>query len=345
MKNNRANKILLIDEDTLLTAELAGRLSSVGFDILTANNSDTALKLLQINMPTLIVLDTFVKGKDGKDILSTLKTMGISPDIPIIVLTSDTDVNSKVYSFLQGASDFIPKPVIFEELLARINNQIRLSSERNKLEARNKELKKKNSLLSQIAITDSLTGLFNRGYIIERLKSEMHRAQRYGEYISLLLIDIDNFKEANDTYGHLSGDKILKKVSKRLASSIRNVDIVGRYGGDEFLTVCPNTDIDGSKILAERIMETINNRKIKLDNHNIIITVSMGVSSISPKPGGSIDSDVIRFINDADAALYKAKARGRNNVVISDGSITSTNTVLREKITLEYPQSLDEYSN
>lgn len=348
MKKHQTNKILLIDPDKLLTDELAGRLGNVGFDILSANDSDTAFKLLQITKPTLILLDILMKGKDGEDILTTLKSMSISSDTPIIVLTSDTDVNSKVYGFLQGASDYIQKPVIFEEVLARINNQIRLLNTRNELEEKNKELKKKNMILEQMAITDPLTSLFNKGYIADRLKSEMHRAARYDEPISLILMDIDNFKESNDIYGHLFGDKVLKKVSKLISASVRDVDIEGRYGGDEFLIICPNTDIKGAKTLAERIRKNVNNHKFKMDDFSIDISVSLGVSSISPSLGTNLDSDVVRFIGEADIALYRAKANGRNKVVVYETrpqTDTAQSQHIAGRIVLENSKTLDEYSH
>jgi len=263
MDKKYEDRIMLINPDSDFTCELADRLSRTGFDVLTANDEATALKLLEVSKPTLILLDILLKGKDGKDILTSLRTGPVTSNIPVIVLTTDTDVNSIVYSFLQGANDYISKPFVFPEILARINNQIKIVSMQKELESKNNELLKKNMLLEQMAITDSLTGLYNKGYLLKRLESEILRAARYNEITSLIIMDIDNFKTINDTHGHLYGDKVLKDISKLISDSVRDVDITARYGGDEFFVVCPNTDVNGAKILAERIRSSIENHKFK----------------------------------------------------------------------------------
>ncbi|MFZ5986531.1 MAG: GGDEF domain-containing response regulator [Bacillota bacterium] len=348
MKKNQADRILLIDQDKLLTDELAGRLNNVGFDVLSANDEETALKLIEVSKPTIILLDILMKGKDGRDILTTLKSMNISSNIPIIVLTSDSDVNSKVYGFLQGASDYITKPVFFPEILARINNLIRLLNMQKELEEKNKELMEKNTLLEQMAITDSLTGLFNKGYVLERLESEIQRAARYNEAISLIIIDIDHFKEVNDTYGHLMGDKLIKEISEEITSSVRDVDIVGRYGGDELMVICPNTDINGAKILAERIRSNIHNHKFELKGEIVPITVSLGVSSAAPSLYTKADSDIVRIIGEADIALYRAKSSSRNKVEAYENNTAASSLTAKEKLDsmiMETSQTLDKYTH
>lgn len=310
------DKIMLINPDFDFTSEFADRLSRTGFDVLVANDAATAFKLLQISQPTLILLDILMKGDDGKDLLATLKDDAATSGIPVIILTSDADVNTIVYSFLQGANDYIAKPFVFPEILARINNQIKIVNMQKELELKNKELMKKNALLEQMAITDSLTGLYNKGYLLKRLESEILRAVRYNEITSLIIMDIDNFKEINDTHGHLFGDKVLKDISKLISDSVRDVDITARYGGDEFFVVCPNTDVNGAKILAERIRSSIENHKLKLENTSVSVSLSFGISSIGALNTSRVKPSLKKLINEADIALYRAKSAGRNRIEV-----------------------------
>ncbi len=317
MKNkHREHEILLIDPDIILSNNLAEKLSNIGFDVLTANDSETALKYIEISNPSLILLDILMKGKDGSDILTSIKSPSMSSTAPVIILSSDTDVNSIVYGFLNGANDYIAKPFVFPEVLARVNNQIRLIDMQKELEEKNKELIEKNILLEQMATTDSLTGLFNKEHALKRLESEIIRAARYKEAISMIIIDIDNFKNTNDTYGHLSGDTVLKDISNTILNSVRDVDIAARYGGDEFFIICPNTDTNGAKNLADRIRINVGKYKFKHSKKTFCVTVSLGISSTVPLHDPKSNYRAAKLINEADMALYRAKAAGRNRIVV-----------------------------
>lgn len=327
MNKHEKDKIMLIDTDSNVTNDLAERLSNTGFDILTANNEETALKLLHVTKPSVILLDMLMKGKDEKDILTSLKSNGILANIPVIVLSSKNDANLIVYGFLQGASDYVAKPFVFPEILARINNQIKLTNIQKELELKNNELIRKNTLLEQMAITDSLTGLYNKGYMLKRLENEIIRAARYHEFTSLIIMDIDNFKEVNDTYGHLSGDKLLKDISKLISSLVRDVDITARYGGDEFFVICPNTDLNGAKILADRIRSRVENHKFKLEQSSTTATLSMGISNTDPSHITLVENDLKKLINEADIALYHAKSKGRNRVEIYSYNVNNSEII------------------
>lgn len=312
MNNTRLEKIFIIDPDKFLTDELAGRLINVGFEVVTANDTITALKLIEVIKPSLILLDIKMKDQNDKDILLTLKGKSVLSNIPIIIMTSETDVNSKVYGFLNGASDYIVKPVIFQEVLVRINHHINLLNMQKDLEIKNQELLKKNQILEQMAITDSLTGLYNKGHIMKRLKSELLRAGRYGETLSVIMLDIDNFKNINDTYGHLKGDKVLKHVSRQIINSVRDVDIVSRYGGEEFLLVCPNTGLKGSYILGERIRTNIEQSGFYSEGEYTQTTVSLGITASLPTSPYDMEKMLEQLIGEADMALYNAKNKGKN---------------------------------
>lgn len=342
MQNDRKNTVLLIDADASVTKKLADRLNSVGFNVLSATTEDTALAMIEAGQPDIILLDTLVGGKEGQDLLTVIKSNSNFSNIPVIVLSSDTDVNSKVYSFLSGANDYIVKPFRFPEVLARVNTQLRILQMQKELEEKNKELLEKNVLLQQMAMTDDLTGLYNKGYILTRLGSEISHAARYREHISFIMLDIDHFKKVNDTYGHLAGDILLKEIAKQLTVSVREADITARYGGEEFLIVCPNTDLMGTIILAERIRRGIERTTFRLEKHKLRITVSMGISSTVPAASeGSPESEVKTLIGEADIALYRAKANGRNRVEIHTANMSLPQN--GEKV--DTPTRLDKYTH
>ncbi len=313
--------ILLIDSDISVTGILSSRLSSVGFNVMVANEEETAFKLIQESSPDVILLDILMKMKSSDNILTAIKSNNLSAHTPIIILSSAIDVNSKVYGFLSGASDYIVKPFRFAEVLARINNQIRILNMQNELEEKNKELIEKNILLQQMAVTDGLTGLYNKRYILSRLSSEISHAARYREPISFLMVDVDHFKQINDTYGHVAGDMLLREIADMLKKIVREVDIVARYGGEEFLIVLPNGDMLGAKILAERLRESIEKTIFNIEENKILITISIGVKSTNLKLSVDSSAEVTKLINQADMALYKAKASGRNRVEVYDDKL------------------------
>ncbi|MCX7747891.1 MAG: diguanylate cyclase [Clostridia bacterium] len=348
MSNSRRSTILLIDSDYTLTEKLANRLSSVGFNILTANTPEMASKLALISRPDIILLDILMKNKKGQDMLVVIKSNKATFNIPVIVLTSAVDIESKVYGFLSGANDYIIKPFSFEEVLARINTQLRILSMQKELEEKNRELTEKNEILQQIAITDGLTGLYNKSYIISRASNEILRASRFKEMISFIMIDIDHFKKINDTYGHLTGDLVLKEVSKQLKNSVRDIDILARYGGEEFLVICPNTDTKGAKVLAERIRRNVERISLKLNSDSINITASIGVKNAVPTQPAKPEQLALCFIGDADIALYAAKANGRNRVEFYDNSVSPVhvcNETTVADITVSDPQAGDNYTH
>lgn len=314
MGSNRKNSILLIDADLTMTGELSGRLDQLGFGTVTASDIETGFKILSSQKPDLILLDILMKGKDGKNILTTIKSKASYADIPIIIVSSAVDTSHKVYGFLSGANDYIVKPFVFEEVLARIKTQLRILNMQRELTEKNRELTEKNMLLRQMATTDELTGLYNKRYMLKRLKRELSHAARYNEPISFIMGDIDHFKEINDQYGHLSGDSVLKEMADQIRASVREVDIVSRYGGEEFLIVCPNTNDKGAKSIAERIRENIAKAVFNSGETKLHLTISLGIKSSRPKMPINTEDEVGQLVGYADIALYKAKSNGRNRV-------------------------------
>ena len=183
--------------------------------------------------------------------------------------------------------------------MAVLLNQLELSLKRSRLFAEVQEL----------SITDGLTGLYARGYFLERLKQELTRSKHNNYPLSFLLIDLDNFKTYNDTYGHITGDAILKEIAKILKYSLRQIDMCARYGGEELCILLPETDKEGSSLVAQRLRLSVEEARIRVFNENIRCTVSIGVAEY-PNDAQSLNG----LIDQADKALYQAKAQGRNRV-------------------------------
>lgn len=310
--------ILIIDDDVNIVNLLSKRLSQEGFDILSAKDGLTGLQIAKSNTPDIILLDLLMPEMSGKDVLKELKSSSNTHFIPVIIISAVADTEDKIDGLAMGANDYIVKPFRFQELLARINTQLRIVYLHKELEQKHHDLIEKNKILEQLAITDPLTGLYNKGYLLKRLLSEVSRSSRHGESIACIMLDIDHFKKINDTYGHLVGDEILKFVSKIIKEITRVSDIVTRYGGEEFLVICPNSQQEGVVQLAERMRQAVENTRFLLDDGvELTLTISAGVKcTIFDK---MIDPEVASgsLIHEADLALYRAKSKGRNLVEIA----------------------------
>jgi len=219
-----------------------------------------------------------------------------------------------------AAGDFtVDLPVVGRgevgELTAVFNDMVfRLRRGREALNDAHETLKKKNEELEKLSITDSLTGLFNRRQLMEVLEIEGRRNLRHQRPFSVLMLDVDRFKKLNDTYGHLAGDEVLKKLAWILKQETRDVDHAARYGGEEFLIMLPDTNIDGASEVGERIRARIEREKYAFDGKEMKVTASIGIACC-PVEGGAAEALIAR----ADKALYKAKRGGRNRVVKADG--------------------------
>ena len=208
-----------------------------------------------------------------------------------------------------GVNDYVTRPVASEELMARVTTQLRRTHNLEKL---------RNSFQAslEMAVTDQLTGLYNRRYLASHLSAMFDRAYWTGRSLSVLVLDIDHFKHINDTYGHDVGDKVIQGFADRISGAIRGIDLACRYGGEEFLVAMPDTDINFARIVAERLRQDIAGEKFILNNGRDIVevTVSIGIASTD----SSTDVDTAqKLIKRADEALYEAKESGRNKVILS----------------------------
>ena len=188
------------------------------------------------------------------------------------------------------------------------------------LERENLDLVVKNRVLNEVSSRDTLTGLFNRGYVIEKLDSEINRAVRHGSPMAVLMIDLDHFKNINDTYGHNVGDQVLQWVGKTLRDSCRVYDVPGRYGGEEFCVVLPETRVGNTTVVAERIRSRFEMAELNIGDAQLRVTASFGIAGLDSVPGDSALSPAA-LLDRADRALYSAKNRGRNRVELWDAGL------------------------
>ncbi len=257
--------------------------------------------IIEEDLPDLNLLDLMIMVRSS------------DPDIPIIVLSKSgvKKIDQKIWSY--GIDDCIRKPFSYTELLHRVSRSLKI----RRLSGLYSSLQIENRNLRQLSQTDALTQLTNRRFFNEIIASEFARVTRYGGNLGCLMIDIDHFKNVNDTYGHLTGDRVLKALAEILSKNVRTTDIVARYGGEEFIILLPETGIPGIMITAEKLRETTGNYNFRNNNQNVDdapknITISVGVSQFLNK----IVKTPEELINFADKALYNAKDSGRNKVVL-----------------------------
>jgi diguanylate cyclase (GGDEF)-like protein len=298
--------LLVVDDSAGLREEvkrLAGRLEVFG-EINEAHDGIDAFKKVMASKPDLILCDLIMPTVDGLKFLTMLYSRPEFRDVPVIMLTGRADSESKIRGLELGASDYVTKPFDEGELLARIKVQLKIKALQDTLKGANKRL-------WELSTVDVLTGLFNRRYFMESLEREVDRSRRYKTPLTFIMMDIDFFKKLNDNHGHQAGDDVLKSVGATIKESVRTSDIPGRYGGEEFCVILPETDLDGAILLADRLNEAIRNTPIETVAGTLGCTVSVGVSCFSclEEPTGA------ELIHVADTALYEAKESGRDRVV------------------------------
>lgn len=307
-------KILIVD-DSLINIKMISEMLRNRYDIIHALDGPSCLKSAAEYKPDLILLDIMMPEINGYEICAILKGDEKTSHIPVIFITSKTDGEDVVKGFEAGGVDYITKPFNTPELVARVDTHISLAAAQldmktysESLEFLSQQLLEKTKALDEMVRTDYLTGLSNRLHILEQLKSEEARLSRGTPLCSIIIADIDHFKMINDTYGHETGDNVLKTVAGVFRNSIRRQDVVARWGGEEFLFLLPETPGNAAYMLAEKIRATIENTLIADNGVDISITMTFGVSEfVVPL---SIDGT----IKIADNALYEGKNNGRNRV-------------------------------
>ncbi len=296
--------LLIIDDSSVHRAQIARALeeSRVFDQVIEAEDGLKGLKLLLEKSVDVVLCDMEMPGIDGEKLLRVKEATPAGSNVPFVFLTGSQDLDRRVRLLEEGAADLILKPFHPGELVARLRLHLKVKRLQD-------ELRVKNETLARLSTTDVLTGLRTRRYTQEVLSIEFLRARRYGTALSLMMVDLDNFKDVNDTWGHPAGDAVLHGVASILLEELRATDVAGRYGGDE-LTVVLQSDIDGARVLAERWREQLAEAEFDAGvEEPLKVQVSIGVASYDTRMKSPDD-----LVAAADAALYRAKAAGRNRV-------------------------------
>jgi two-component system cell cycle response regulator len=252
----------------------------------------------------LIIVNLDLEGADGLRICSQLKSVETTRQTPVLILVDPEDHQRLLRALDMGVNDYLIRPIDRQELLARVATQIRRHRYTEQL-----RLTVRASM--EMAVTDALTGLYNRRYLETQLSQLIEQSVDRGKVLSLLTLDIDFFKSVNDTYGHDAGDRVLQEVAGRIRGSVRSVDLACRTGGEEFVVVLPGADLSIAEKVGERIRKAIASKPFLLGpGSHLTVTASLGVSSL-----GSAQDTVEDLLKRADRALYRAKREGRNRVV------------------------------
>jgi diguanylate cyclase (GGDEF)-like protein len=305
-------KVLIAEDDRTSRKLLAAMVAKWGYDPLVAEDGGEAWTALQQpDHPRLVLLDWNMPVLDGLDVCRRLRALD-SPDPPyVILLTGRTEKGDIVHGLEAGANDYVAKPYDHEELQARLQVGRRTLTLQAHLLATQKQLE-------VLAARDPLTGILNRRTILERLAEELSRATRQGGDLTVAMCDVDHFKTVNDTYGHQAGDDVLRGFTASVQAHLRKYDIVGRYGGEEFLVVAPGVRDGGNVGLFERLCDRISRDALPTTRGAVSITVSIGVASADRR------STVDTLLAAADAAMYRAKAAGRNRVAYAPATAATT---------------------
>ncbi len=292
--------ILIVDDDIAIRDSMNEFVEISGFQSTMAASAEDALAILEKEKVDVVITDIMLPGMDGLELTDQIKN---KYDVDVIVMTGYSGDYSYEEAVSKGASDFVFKPVRFEELMLRLR---RVLKERRLAQERVHMLEK----LKHLSITDGLTNLFNSRHFYNQLKIEIDRTCRYQRPLSLLLLDIDQFKEYNDSHGHLEGDKILVRLGQVIKSCLRKMDSAYRYGGEEFTVILPETEGEEAATVAERIRAAVEGEKFKpADSERVVkITISIGVTEYHRREETPV------FVQRADKAMYLSKQSGRNRV-------------------------------
>ena len=290
---------ILIVDDEISNIEIMNAVLEDDYEVCFATSGRQALDVARTAQPDLILLDVLMPGIDGFEVCRRLKADPLLADIPVMFTTGLGDTEDEMRGLALGAIDYVTKPVQPAILRARVGNHV--------------ELKQLRDRLATMAVTDALTGLSNRRHLERSLEVETARLSRNGDWLSVIMLDIDFFKQFNDTYGHPAGDRCIMMVAAALARAVkRATDLPARYGGEEFACVLPGTDPEGAALVAQEIRLQIQSLNIPHEGSQVspYITVSIGIASARCHP----DMPGDRWIVEADRRLYESKQGGRNRI-------------------------------
>jgi len=297
-------KILIAEDDAISRRLLDTILRKWGYEVVVAYDGGQAWEELQKeDAPRLAILDWMMPEMDGVEVCGKVRERANSPYVYILLLSAKSQREDLVKGMESGADDYITKPFDANEL------KVRLRAGRRILDLQTQLMSAQEALRDQAA-RDPLTGIWNRNAVFDIFRRELARAEREGNQLAIVMLDIDHFKHLNDTHGHMAGDAVLREFTNRITASLRPYDAVGRYGGEEFLVVLPGCDLEAAVRHAERLRSLITDEEFDTSEGRHSIACSLGVASTSSVNPKDMDS----LLRAADAALYRAKRKGRNRV-------------------------------
>jgi diguanylate cyclase (GGDEF)-like protein len=313
----KQRRILVVDDHPETARLVRNWFAGQPYDILEASDGDEGVKRAAEDAPDLILLDLKMPRVDGLTAARMLKQDPATRSIPIILLTASKAISDKVEAFAAGADDYVTKPFDFDEVDARIRAMLRKRELYTTLETTIETLKTTNNQLEELLIVDEKTGLYNFRQFQRKLNEEWLRAERYGNSLSLAMLDLDDFKRVNDSYGHPTGDSVLREFATLIAGGARATDLTARYGGEEFAIILPHTGGTMASRVADRIRIAVRDFRFAAPEHALRLTVSIGISTFPSVPDVTTGSSLILA---ADRALYRAKKMGKDCVVVDDGT-------------------------
>jgi two-component system cell cycle response regulator len=299
-----AGRILIIEDRPESVQWFMSALTPAN-EVAAADSFEEALVRVRGGDFDLIVVSLGLRGFDGLRLCSQLRSLPEGRNVPILVLVSEGDKRKLNQALEMGVNDYLTRPVDKNELIARVRTQLRRKNYQDRL--------RHNVQLSlEMAITDQLTGLHNRRYMARHLDNLILGAQKSGKPLAFLIMDIDHFKSVNDTHGHDIGDEVLREFANRISANIRGIDLACRYGGEEFVVVMPDTDIDFACTIAERLRHSVETTPFEISRapNTLNVTISIGIASAL-----SESDNAESLLHRADQALYRAKREGRNRVI------------------------------
>lgn len=302
-------RVLVVDDDTDISAIVSRTLNQCGFETVMALNGAEAIAAVGSGDFDLVITDILMDGMDGLSLAREIRNR--FPEVAIIVMTGHGSMDSAIAAIRSGACDYLVKP--FEDLESITRTVHRALDTAHAARDRNRlinTLTESNKELRDLAIRDGLTGIYNHRHLLELLAAEFGRADRYQRSLSLLFVDVDYFKIYNDQHGHQQGDKILRAIAGLLQEHTRQSDAVGRWGGEEFVVVTPETTVEAAIVLAEKLRTTVAEYQFpgREGQPGGCVSVSIGIATMRPN-----DTEEM-LIERADKALYQAKLAGRNAV-------------------------------
>jgi two-component system cell cycle response regulator len=303
---DRSPRLLVVDDEQAILDLLRRRLEPLGYAVSVLQGGGRVVETARADPPDLILLDVMMPDLDGFSVCRAVKADPLIGDIPVILMTARSEVDSRIKGLDLGAHDYVAKPFETAELIARIRAALRVKHLQD-------ELKEANKHLERLATSDPLTDLPNRRTFDEQFFLAIERSRRSGDPVSVLMMDLDHFKQINDDHGHLVGDDALRQIGRLLLGRRRVTDLVGRYGGEEFVWVLPGATAASAGEVAEWLRRSIEEMSVQTGQGPLGLTVSIGTTTFDPAEHGLIGSTSILDV--ADQALRDAKAAGRNRVV------------------------------